>query len=512
MKRKILPVLALLVCAMVSASGSDSCEWTDYVGNPQRTAYTACDGPDNPFVLWKISRPGAFDTSPFLTDDTVLILWDGSTYHTLEVEVLLLDILTGETLQKFNQQRYLFSEVFPVGEKIVGIDGRRLYEIDLTTKNITLLTEIPEEPVRFSSTYHGSLRNNVGTIFHYTYNNYPVLLTDKIIIPTIPTVCLSQSDFSMVWNLENAAPGFHTHNAVGDELSVVFIVEKKGFTQLLSVDSSTGILQWMSDPLSAAYWLALGKDTIYCGGKNLWVFDRGGSKLWEFTPEERIVSNIVAGPDAVYIADGGGNLYKLDLQGNLIWKTEWEGSPYFQSHLIGAGDTLFCIENVGDDAVEPSGSQVAAYDMEDGTKIWSMEFGNLSWVKYTPAMARGVLVVGTMYGEVIALASDPSLFLEQGDIFLSRGLKDQAIISYKMAAELYEKEGDLNTSQRVQEKVYELENQLESKTPESPPSIPPESSLGSPSFFIPVGITVLAIALSGIYIVYHFMKHEKISG
>ena len=512
MKCEILLISALLACTVVSVSGVDTCEWTDYLGNSGRTAYSECQGPETPEVLWKVSMPGVFDTAPFIINDNVLILWKESTYHALEKKVLLLDVLTGEVLQEFGQRRFLFSEVFPMDNKIVGIDGNRLYEIDLISKEITLLTEIPERSF-FTSTKSYStfpkypfLRNEVGTIFIFNFNNYPVILKDRLIIPTIPTACLSKFDFQTLWTLGGATsdPHVYADTLAGDETIVVFLANND-LLHLVAVDPSTGMVLWMSDPLGVVYWLALGRSDLYVGGKQLWAFDRNGSKRWEFIPDEIIVSNIVVA-DAVYAADAANNLYKIDFEGNLVWKTDYEGSPLFQVHLAGAGDILYCIGNLPDSVMEAAESHVSAYNMEDGSKLWNIHFEDGNGILEAPALANNILVMGTMGGQVIALASDPGLFLEQGNAFLSKGLKGQAIDSYEKAAQLYEKEGDLDKSQEMQEKISELEDQRE---PTIEPSVPPESPPVISNFFI-VGIVVLAITLFCIFIVYYFVKHKKL--
>jgi hypothetical protein len=488
MKRKILLVLALLVCAVVSASGSDSCEWADYVGNPQRTAYTACDGPDKPEILWKATIPGDFDTPPFIMGDNVLILCKDDMYHTSRTTIVILDLLTGNVLQKFvpliPNEHYTF-EIFPLENQIIGTSFTGIYDIDLDSEKGALLTEIPHK-------------------FYGTPNLYPVVLEDILIFPTDPPVCLSKSDFDTAWNAGDILPypDSHPYNLAGDETIVVFIMEKGGITRLLAVEPSTGMVEWMSDPLPLSLWLALGEDTIYCGGRNLWTLDNRGSELWHFEPDQRIASNIVLGPDAVYIADYSHSLYKIGLDGTLMWKTEWDLSPwYYETHLIGAGNTLYCIgTSGGPDLV--TGSYVTAFNMEDGSKMWNLEFESSSYIRAAPAIADGILVIGRVGGIIMALASDPHLFVRQGDAFLSEGLKDEAISSYEKAAQLYEERGDLTESREIQERILELENSDKTKLPEltTSPTATPEPILQSIPIFILIAI-VCAGALGGISIV-----------
>jgi len=390
-------------------------------------------------------------------------------------------MITGDVVQKFGQYKYIFHEVFPVDGHVICLHGLRLYEIDLESKKITLLAEIPGKSSSSFSGYHSVIRGNMGAVFHYVFNRYPLILEDKIIIPAGPGVCLSRADYKIVWNLMDKTkdPDLDTYTAAGDESTAFLIAGKRGFSYILAVDPSTGELKWMSEDLPLARWLVLGNDTVFCGGEKLWAFSRDGLNLWEFTPEDKIITNIVLGPDGVYFADCAKNLYKIDLGGNFIWKTTWEGNQYFQSHLIGAGNILYCVENLGESALETSESQVTAYRMEDGSKLWSLSLGSPGWVRRVPTVAQGILVIGTMDGDLIALASDPELYMQQGDAYLSKGTTEKAINSYETAAELYEKRGDTSRSQEILNLIQELENQPPvSATPE--PTTPPESTFATP--------------------------------
>ncbi|MBU7023945.1 MAG: PQQ-like beta-propeller repeat protein, partial [Theionarchaea archaeon] len=134
----------------------------------------------------------------------------------------------------------------------------------------------------------------------------------------------------------------------------LFIMRKDGM-RLLAVDTQTGTLTWETSPLHGARWLSLKENTVYCGGKNLWAFNRDGTQRWVFFPEEHIISNLVLGSDAVYFVDEEDNLYKVDFNGNLVWKTKCEASlEYYETHLIGAGDILYCIGNYGDSYITRS--------------------------------------------------------------------------------------------------------------------------------------------------------------
>lgn len=479
MKRKAVFISVFMMCTFVSAQGFNSCEWVQHLGNPQRTGYSACNGPEMPEVLWKVSIPGEFEKPPFIADDKVLILWMNLQGY-VEAKVLLLDVLTGEILQDYYDPH--LSRVFPVGDRIINKSGSYVYEIDLVSATKTLLTVTPKK----------------GSPL------YPVVLKEKIVFPGTPVVCLSISDFDVIWRLEDVMldPELNLFNLAGDEDILTFIMQNR----LYVVDSSTGVLKWTSEPLSLALWVALGKDTIYVGGKNLWAFDRNGSEIWHFVPDERIVSNIVLGPEGVYFADEGNNLYKIDMNGNLVWKMYWEVSPwYYKTHLIGAGDMLYCIGNYGKPDLVAR-IHVSAYNMEDGNMIWDLEFGASCYIKASPATAEGILVIGNTNGELIALASDPELFVRQGDAFLSEDLTEKAINSYEKAVELYEKKGYISQSQELQERILELENLLEFPSPSEVPESTPEPS----NLWTLLLVIVFIGALFGTLLVYRFIKREKV--
>ena len=90
--------------------------------------------------------------------------------------------------------------------------------------------------------------------------------------------------------------------------------------------------------------------------------------------------------------------------------------------------------------------------------------------------------------------ADPDLLINQAETFLSKGLKEQAINAYKRAADLYEEQGNVSQSQRIKEKIYELEN-------------PPETT--PPTLFSDLRFILLLLALAGIlgiFIIYSLIK------
>jgi outer membrane protein assembly factor BamB len=501
--------VSLMICLfpnihILNNTDSGHSECTDWLGDINRTAYSPNNGPDMPIVLWKRNIPGDFDTSPFIVDNKVLILWKDSMYHLSRTKVFLFDLLTGET--SYEADPHLIFQVFPAEDRIFGIGGDTLNEIDLDTGQTHFLASIPEKG------------------FYRLFNIYPLVLEDSLIIPCVPAICLSRSDFHVVWNLNDTIsdPDLEPFSLAGDESLTLFIMRKDGM-RLLAVDTQTGTLKWETSPLHWARWLSLKDNTIYCGGKNLWAFNRDGTQRWVFFPEGYITSNLVLGPDAVYFVDEEDNLYKVDFNGNLIWKTKWEASlEYYETHLIGAGDILYCIGNYGDSYI--TRSSIVAFNMEDGSRLWNLDLASPFYVRAPPAIGDGILVIGKVGGEVLALASDPDIFVERGNSFLLKGEEDQAITSFKKAAELYEKKGDISKSQEIQERILEIETPSGTPPPETTPpettppettppeTTPPETTPPETTPDTPLLIMILIGALIGIFILSYFFIQKKRTG
>jgi hypothetical protein len=165
--------------------------------------------------------------------------------------------------------------------------------------------------------------------------------------------------------------------------------------------------------------------------------------------------------------------------------------------------------------------------MEDGSVLWTSNFEipdimsvpPFGQIVAPPSVAEGILVLGTMTGEVMAFASDPDLFVKQGDAFLSKSHTEETINSYEKAAELHKKKGNLTQSQDIQERIRELENPLDSEPPTTPPTTPPTEPPTTPSEstppespkLIPFSIALSLIGISiGILVAYYIIRQRKI--
>ncbi|KYK32378.1 MAG: hypothetical protein AYK19_15680 [Theionarchaea archaeon DG-70-1] len=462
-----------VVCAFVS----ESCQWNQYLGNPGRTGYTDCRGPDSPEVFWEVSLPG-YPDSPFITDGKIVVLCKDSPHIFTESKIAVVDLLTGTLLEENLAEVRFLTGAYPAGDLILGTTrGGRLYKIDPVSEEPSFDTMIPE---KFSC-------------FLYCY---PIILPGKVVFPTTPAVCLSRDDYSILWNLETSLGPLYPINGkirnIAASQNRIYIVLEEEERRIWAVDSDTGEFIWVSDTVKALNITAEGP-VLFVGGDNLYALNaETGELLWE-SESGSICSNIVVGSDTVYAASFDRYLCAIDKSsGDLKWKTQWEGVTNWITHIVGAGDIIILSNYVG----------LFSFSAKDGTELWNIHFQ--SEIEMCPASADGILVVGEkMDYKLKALASDPVLFVKQGDANLSEGHTEEAISSYEKAAELYEKKGDTSRSQDVQERIHELENEPEP----SPPTTPPEPSAPIPFFAV-----ILVVVLMGILITYYLIKHKPKNG
>jgi len=473
-------ILVLLVSmTMVYSLSGDPLQWDQYLGNPGRTAYIDYEGPDSPEILWEVEL-SCLAGNPFISKDRVVVECGG--------KAVLIDLLTDTLLSEATANVESLTGAYPVGDTILGTTrGGWLYRINPVTGDAPFDVKIPDR-------------------FHCFVHCPPIVLSDRMIFPSTPVVCLSRDDYSTLWDLQSSLGPLYPEDgevqmiaASSKRLYIVIreVEEKKIWT----VDSDTGEFLWAKDGFEISV-IATDGSVLFAGGEGLYALDtETGELLWLFEFEsDYLSSNIVVGPHAVYATDEE-KLYSVDkTTGVLNWKVQWEGNPFWITYIVGMKNIVICSDV----------RNLSCFSAEDGTEIWNIHFADfidLNPKKPCPAAAKGILIVGGKEGSnrILALASDPDLFVKQGDAFLSEGMKDQAIDSYKKAAQLYEKEGNLNKSQEMQQKVYELENQQEST---SEPSTPPESPPVTFNFSI-VGIVVLAVTLFGIFIVYYFVKRKE---
>jgi hypothetical protein len=222
--------------------------------------------------------------------------------------------------------------------------------------------------------------------------------------------------------------------------------------------------------------------------------------------------------------------------GKLKWKSPWQESDWID-YIIIAQDTIICSNILN----------LSAFSAENGKEIWKLHFFDypiLSAEKPCPAIAEGILVFSKKEiqkedtytivkpEKLVALASDPDVFVKQGDTFLSMNMKEEAINSYRKAQELYKKKGNETQSQKMEDKILELENLQETAPPEttspesenppasppltppetekppvSTPETPPESITPSESTFTSI-LVFSSLVLLGVFIAYYFIRRK----
>lgn len=501
--------LAILTAvSLVSAPINESCQWDQYLGNPGRTAYTDCKGPDSPEVLWEIYLDGESDT-PFIVGDKVIVFSRFYSFFPPPLEspppsnVTVIDLLTGTLLQKVIPDTGL-TGVHPVGDTILIRSKGNLHKIDLSSGKTSFVSEIPGK--------------------HFCYPGcYALILPDKIVLPTTPLVCLSRDDYSILWNLETSLGSLYSEKAEIWEIAasknqVYVILEGENGRKVLAVNLETGNLIWMSELM--VWRIATDDSYVFVAGDNLYALSaETGEPLW-MLELDYTSSNIAIGPTAVYLTDIKNYVYAVDRKtGELMWKSPWEETRFGITYIVGVGDTIICSNLLN----------LTAFSAEDGTELWNVHFrdyADFDSERPCPAVAEDILVfvkkelqqgdshVKIKPEQLIALASDPDLFVKQGDAFLSENQKDRAINSYKKAAELYEWKEDLTTSQEIHNRIHELENLSESAPPPipaetTPAATPPATSSPapeSPDFLIPL---VLVGVLIGVLVAYHFVTYKK---
>jgi outer membrane protein assembly factor BamB len=472
MKRIIILILSLnLICSL---SGGTP-QWDQYLGNPGRTAYIDSNGPDSPAILWEVQLSD-FPLHPFISGDSVVVGCGG--------RAVLIDLLTGDILDEAVADVQYLTGAYPVGDMILGkTAGGWLYKINPTTGDAPFDVRIP----------YG---------FFCWAHCHPIVLSDKLIFPSTPVVCLSVDDYSTLWDLQSSLGPFYPEDAevymIAASLErlhiVLWGVEGKN---LLTVDSNTGEFLWERNSFRISM-IATDGALLFAAGENLHTLDsETGELIWTFEFEsDYLCSNIMVGPHAVYVTDNE-MLYSVDkTTGALNWKVEWEENPFFWiTYIVGFKESVICSDV----------RNLSCFSEEDGTEIWNIHFGDFidhEPRKPCPATAEGILIVGGEEdsNKLLALASDPELFKRQGDVFLLEGLVDEAINSYKKAAELYEKKGNETQSRKIQEQIVELENLQETTPPETTPPSPKST---------PTHIVLGLFILMGIFIVYYVLKKRN---
>jgi hypothetical protein len=175
----------------------------------------------------------------------------------------------------------------------------------------------------------------------------------------------------------------------------------------------------------------------------------------------------MVGPTFICVADDT-YIFCIDkFSGNLLWETQREelpftrkGLPILRTFIMGTRNTIICSDIF----------DMTCFSPENGEKLWNVHFQDSvdhRWQKPCPAITEGIIIVNgeENSNSLLAIASNPQLFAQQGDAFLSQGIPDKAAESYRKASDLYERKGDQEKAQEMQEKISKLESSPEPMIP-----------------------------------------------
>ena len=430
--------------------------WNQYLGNPGRTAYVECDGPDSPEILWEVTLKGQIQ-NPYVYNDQIVVLTTESPSSGMNSEnknednVIIIDLLTGNLLAKIMPKEGLKS-VYPMGDKtVLGATLGKLWEIDISTEEVTFISKIPTK---------------TSCIF----DSSPIILPNSIIFPFIPVTSISKQDYSIQWDLlsslESDFPEGGEVRTIAATFDKVFLlIQEETNMKVWAVDSSNGRFIWKSHDIPLCNQLAGNDSFVIAGGNELIGLDtETGEILW--TLKEKVLSNIVITDNEAYFTDNK-YLYAIDiLSGEQKWKSPWDGLSFWITYVLGTSNTIICSDV----------RNLTCFSRENGNQLWNMHFQDFvdgTIRKSCPAIAKGIIITTGKISNnrLLAITSDPHLFAQQGDAFLSQKLPDKAVESFRKASELYERSGNQEKAQEMHEKITQLELSSESIVPSKTQSL-----------------------------------------
>lgn len=463
-------IILLSILSIGYIGNNDDPFWDQYLGNSGRTAYIECIAPDSPEILWEITLEGEIQ-HPYIYNNNVIVLTIESPYFGNSSEdsnkdnLFIIDLLTGLLLMNINPKEGL-KGAYPIGNEIVlGGTLGKLWEIDLSTQKVSFISRIPTK----TSCLFGS---------------NPLITSDFIIFPFIPVTSISRHDYQIRWDLSSSLgsnfPGGGEIRAIAASSDKVFLLMQEGVNmKVWAVNSHNGEFMWKSHDIPLCNQIAVNGSIIIAGGNGLVALDtETGEILWIL--EEKILSNIVITTDEAYFTDNT-QLYAIDIiSGKQKWQSPWDSLSFWITYVIGADNAVICSDV----------RNLTCFSREDGSQLWNMHFQDFidgSVKKPCPAITNGIIIIAGEMGNntLLAIASDPHLFAQQGDAFLSRELPDKAVESYRKAGELYEKVGNHEKAQEMKEKISRLES--------SPEFIIPSTSSYEYAVILVSGVLIVSI-------------------
>lgn len=387
--------LTVLLCVLsLTARGSEirSCTWNQHLGNPERTAYTVCDGPDAPEILWKTSFAGECDTPPLVVGDTLVVLEKNSVSlsHFDQSSLVRMDLHTGKIIGQIDSEEgnpylRLFSDgtdVYLVGRSPQSKDIFEIWRVNFEENELVSVASI-------------------GGYYWRWHHSRAIVLDDRIIYPSFPLTCFSNPDFKVLWSADEFPFSYEETDllfAAADESQLYLLMEIGNTKRIYALDIDTGEMIWLRDVSSKSQVLAVEHSILFVGGDHISAVDVNTAEtLWRFTPEGWVFLNLVIGPDYIFATDSANQIYAIDkAKGRLVWQTELGGDPGWTS-LVGGGQFLYCTRGPGER------SKIVCFHTEDGTKVWEYVFPSEIFTQ--PALANGILIVSLRSGETYAFAT-----------------------------------------------------------------------------------------------------------
>jgi outer membrane protein assembly factor BamB len=179
-----------------------------------------------------------------------------------------------------------------------------------------------------------------------------------------------------------------------------------GDGNVYALDAATGTLRWKfhtGNVVHASPAVAAG--TVYVGSWDSYFYAldaKTGALRWRFkTGEDAAISNQVGIQSSAVVADGAvyfgcrdSNLYALDAAtGAKRWAYPTKGSWVISSPVVEDGKVYFATSDSG---------LVLAADAKSGAPVLSLAFNNWPFFS-SPALARGMLYIGSHAGKVMAI-------------------------------------------------------------------------------------------------------------
>lgn len=172
-------------------------------------------------------------------------------------------------------------------------------------------------------------------------------------------------------------------------------------TFVYAVNSSTGTELWRyPDKASRVMYFAapvLVSDQLIVGDytKTLHSLNpSSGAELWSFQANGPWIATPLVVGETIFAPNGDGNLYALDLNGNLLWKFKADRAMW--SHPVGNGNTVYQA------ALD---HKLYAVDMISGQQKWVTDLGGA--VVYSPTLSEdGIIYLATLSRELFAINSE----------------------------------------------------------------------------------------------------------